>query len=58
MVDAFNFDMQDTFNKCVKLVKKWTPELVDRYRIHAQQVANPQIFVDKLNEETARILRE
>ena len=56
MVDTSNFSMKDTYKKCVDLVEKWTPKLVKDYRKRAVRLASPQIFAEKLNKETDRIL--
>ncbi|GAF70198.1 unnamed protein product, partial [marine sediment metagenome] len=56
MVDASNFNMQDTYKKCVELIGVWSREKVKQYRQQAHERASPQVFANNLNRETNRIL--
>jgi len=56
IVDTSNFNMQKTYKKCIDVVEKWSPNLVRKYRQQAQSCASPQIFANKLNNESNRIL--
>ena len=58
IVDASNFDMQETYQKCVDVIEGWSPEVVKKYRQQAHILASPQVFANNLNNETNRILGE
>jgi len=54
--DVSNYDVNNAYDFCVKTIEKWSPKLVNKYKIRAREKASPQVFKRELNKATDLIL--
>lgn len=56
--NTYNFNMKKLYKLCVETVEKWTPELVENYRIRARKECGSEAFAKELKEVSERLWKK